>query len=152
MSKELNRHKIREKALQALFPLNFNIDLTKEDAIKNALTFEYSDEVIDEEEKNFIPVYLDVLVTGVITKKDEIDQLITKHLAAKWELQRLAKIDLVILRLAIFEIQYIDEEKMPNIAALNEAIELAKTFSEEKSSKFINGILSNILKERQQYV
>jgi N utilization substance protein B len=151
MSKELNRHKIREKALQALFPLNFNIDLTKEDAIKNALTFEHSDEVIDEREKNFIPTYLDVLVTGVITKKDEIDQLIIKHLAAKWELQRIAKIDLVILRLAIFEIQYIDEEKMPNIVALNEAIELAKTFSEEKSSKFINGILSNVLKERQQY-
>ncbi|MDR0614847.1 MAG: transcription antitermination factor NusB [Lactobacillales bacterium] len=152
MSKKLNRHKIREKALQALFSLNFNIDLTKEDAIKNALTFEHSDEVIDEKEKKFIPVYLDVLVAGVITKKDEIDQLITKHLAAKWKLQRIAKIDLVILRIAIFEIQYIDEEKMPNIAAVNEAIELAKIFSEEKSSQFINGILSNVLKERQQYV
>jgi N utilization substance protein B len=145
MNKELNRHKIREKALQALFPLNFNINLTKEDAIKNALTFEHSDEFIDENAENFIPAYLGTLVAGVIEKKGEIDQLITKHLSTKWKLQRIAKIDLVILRIAIFEIQYVDEKEMPNIMAVNEAIELAKTFSEEKSSKFINGILSNVL-------
>ncbi|MDR1521802.1 MAG: transcription antitermination factor NusB [Streptococcaceae bacterium] len=148
MRQKLNRHKIREKALQALFPLNFNPDLTKEDAIKNALAFEHPDEFIDEKAENFIP-YLDILVTGVIAKKEEIDQLISKHLAAKWKLQRIAKIDLIILRIAIFEIHYMEEKEIPDIVAINEAIELTKTFSEEKSSKFINGVLSSVLKEYQ---
>ncbi|MDR1013088.1 MAG: transcription antitermination factor NusB [Lactobacillales bacterium] len=147
MRQKLNRHKIREKALQALFLLNFNADLTKEDAMQNALNFEYKDTFIDEKSKNFIPIYLDMLVTGVTAKTREIDQFINEHLAAKWKLPRIAKIDLIILRIAIFEMHYVDEKEVPAIAAINEAIELTKTFSEEKSSKFINGILSSILKE-----
>ena len=121
MNKELSRHEIREMALQALFPLDFNADLTKEDAIFNAIELDHRD-MINEDESEFVPVYLDTLVGGVC-----------------------AKMDLVILRIAIFEMTYVTD--VPAAVALNEAIELAKTFSDDRSRKFVNGVLSNVLKE-----
>ena len=120
MSKELSRHEIREKALQALFPLDFNQELTKKDAINHALSIDQQEFVSDDEEA-FVPIYLDELV------------------------QRIAKMDLIILRLGIYEMLY--NTQVPNRVVLNEAIELAKTFSDDQSRKFVNGILSNVMKE-----
>ncbi|MDR0922677.1 MAG: transcription antitermination factor NusB [Lactobacillales bacterium] len=146
MTKELNRHEIREKALQSLFPLDFNLDLTKEDAIQNALMLEQQ-ELVDEEQENFVPTYLDLLVTGVIEKKAELDALIQQNLTKKWTLNRIAKTDLIILRMAIFEMNYVNDEQVPNKVAVNEAVELTKKFSDDASSKFVNGVLSSVLKE-----
>ncbi|MDH6364429.1 N utilization substance protein B [Enterococcus sp. PF1-24] len=144
MTKELSRHEIREKALQALFPLDFNADLSKQDAIFNAIELDHQ-ELLNEEEDSFIPAYLDLLVGGVLTKQAEIDERIQGHLKNKWSIQRIAKLDLVILRIALFEIFYVDD--VPNTVAVNEAIELAKTFSDDQSRKFVNGVLSNVVKE-----
>lgn len=143
MSKELTRHEIREKALQALFPLDFNADLSKQDAIYNAIELDHQD-LLNEDEDAFVPAYLDLLVEGVVAKQTEIDELISKHLKAKWTVGRIAKMDLIILRIAIFEILYVDD--VPATVAVNEALELAKTFSDDQSRKFINGVLSNIIK------
>ena len=123
MNKELSRHEIREMALQALFPLDFNADLTKEDAIFNAIELDHRDMI----------------------KKDELDKVIEKHLKNNWHINRISKMDLVILRIAIFEMTYVTD--VPAAVALNEAIELAKTFSDDRSRKFVNGVLSNVLKE-----
>lgn len=144
MSKELSRHEIREKALQALFPLDFNQELTKKDAINHALSLDQMDFVAEDEE-DFIPVYLDELVGGVVTHQTEIDEIIKKHLRTNWSINRIAKMDLIILRLAIYEMLY--NEAVPNKVVLNEAIELAKTFSDETSRKFVNGTLSKIMNE-----
>ena len=144
MNKELSRHEIREMALQALFPLDFNADLTKEDAIFNAIELDHRD-MINEDESEFVPVYLDTLVGGVCAKKDELDKVIEKHLKNNWHINRISKMDLVILRIAIFEMTYVTD--VPAAVALNEAIELAKTFSDDRSRKFVNGGLSNVLKE-----
>jgi len=149
MRSDYNRHEIREKALQALFPLDFNTDLTKQEAINNALLLDF-DDVLDDENENFVPQYLDLLVAGVIEKKAELDEIIAKHLTKKWTLNRIAKMDLIILRLAIFEIQYIDDEDVPAKVAVNEAVELAKEFSDDASSKFINGVLSNLLADSKE--
>lgn len=146
MNKEISRHKIREMALQALFPLDFNADLTKEDAIMHAIELDQR-ELINEEESEFVPVYLDTLVGGVCAKKDELDQMIEKHLKNNWRINRISKMDLVILRIAIFEMKYVTDVPAP--VALNEAIELTKTFSDDRSRKFVNGILSNILNEME---
>lgn len=146
MSKELTRREIREKALQALFPLDANKDLTKQDAITYAITLDHQ-ELVSDEEDAFVPVYLDTLVEGVCTKKDELDEIIQKHLRKNWRIQRIAKMDLIILRIAIFEMNYIAD--VPGAVALNEALELAKTFSDDTSRKFINGVLSNVLKEEE---
>ncbi|GMC02681.1 N utilization substance protein B [Enterococcus thailandicus] len=146
MNKEISRHKIREMALQALFPLDFNADLTKEDAIMHAIGLDQR-ELINEEESEFVPVYLDTLVGGVCAKKDELDQMIEKHLKNNWRINRISKMDLVILRIAIFEMKYVTDVPAP--VALNEAIELTKTFSDDRSRKFVNGVLSNILNEME---
>lgn len=144
MSKELSRHEIREKALQALFPLDFNQELTKKDAINHALSLDQVDFVAEDEEA-FVPVYLDELVGGVVAHQTEIDEIIKKHLRTNWSISRIAKMDLIILRLAIYEMIY--NEAVPNKVVLNEAIELAKTFSDETSRKFVNGTLSKIMNE-----
>jgi N utilization substance protein B len=144
MNKELNRHDIRIKAIQSLFPLDFQVDLTKELAIEHALNMDL-DEVLDEENENFTPIYLDLLVSGVIEKQKEIDEIISKHLTKKWTIKRIAKMDLIILRIAIFEMSFVDEADVPKKVAVNEAIELAKEYSDDLSAKFINGVLSNVL-------
>ena len=138
------RHEIREKALQSLFPLDSNVDLTKQDAIFYALELDHKD-WISEDGEEFVPTYLDVLVGGVCDKKNELDEVITKHLGSKWTLSRIAKMDLIILRMAIFEMVYINN--VPNTVALNEAIELTKNYSDDHSRKFVNGVLSNVMKE-----
>jgi transcription antitermination factor NusB len=144
MNKELSRREIRQMAIQALFPLDFNQDLTKQDAIIYALELEHA-EMIDEEQENFVPTYLDLLVTGVCEYKAALDEVIQKHLRPGWSLRRLSKMDHTILRVALFEMMHVDD--VPNKVVLNEAIELAKTFSDDSSRKFINGILSTVNKE-----
>lgn len=79
MSKEVSRHEIRKMALQALFPLDFNQDLSKQDAIMHAIELEHH-EIIDEEQENFVPGYLDQLVGGVCERKAELDEIIQSHL------------------------------------------------------------------------
>ena len=71
MSKELSRHEIREKALQALFPLDFNQELTKKDAINHALSIDQQ-EIVSEDEDAFVPVYLDELVGGVVEHQSNL--------------------------------------------------------------------------------
>lgn len=146
MSKlSFTRHQIREKALQTLFPLEFNTDLSVDEALFFALSFDcFQPEEEDVLEKE-LPTYLQLLVKGVCEHKMQLDDVIQQHLGAKWSIQRIAKIDLVILRLAIFEMTYVDET--PDTVALNEAIELAKKYSDDRSRKFINGVLSNIMQK-----
>ena len=144
MSKELSRRDIRQMAIQALFPLDFNQELTKKDAILHAIELEH-EELMDEEQEHFVPKYLDLLVTGVCENKEEMDTIIQNHLRSGWTLKRLSKMDVTILRLALFEMLYVDN--VPNKVVLNEAIELTKVFSDDQSRKFVNGILSNVNNE-----
>lgn len=140
-SVELSRHEIREKALQSLYPFDFNQEVTKEEAINYALEYNNAD-LVSEDGEAFIPGYLDTLVTGVCAHQVELDQLIQQNLK-KWTLARIAKPDLIILRIAIFEIKYVEE--VPAKVALNEALELTKKYSDDESRKFVNGVLSNIM-------
>lgn len=146
MTKEISRHLMRQMALQALFPLDFNADLSKQDAIRHAIELEHQD-MLDEEQENFVPAYLDRLVEGVCVHKAQLDEVIQGHLKKGWSLSRLSKMDLAILRIALYEMLF--EESVPNKVAMNEAIELAKTFSDDQSRKFINGLLSKINQEQE---
>jgi len=137
----LTRREIREKALQALFQLSSNEDLSQEEAIHSALLSE-----VEEEEEIEVPVYLKTLVTGVIEHQDTLDETIKSHLK-NWSLKRLAKTDLLILRIGAYELLF--QKDVPEQVAMNEAIEITKRFSDEKSSKFVNGVLANIAKESE---
>jgi transcription antitermination protein NusB len=119
----------REKALQALFQIDMS-DINPKEAIEHALEDVPSDP------------YLEKLVFGVLEHQEEIDQLITAQLE-KWSLERLANVDRSVLRIAIFEMKYCSEEVPVNVI-LDEAIEIAKLYGDDQSSRFINGVLANI--------
>ncbi len=105
--------------------------MSLDQAIKNIMEDEQDD-------------YMEKLVEGVMANKAEIDAIIEPNLD-NWRMDRLSKVDLSLLRLSVYEIKYLDD--VPNRVSLNESIEIAKIYSDEKSSKFINGVLANIAPE-----
>ena len=126
----MKRREAREKALQTLFQLE-NTQLTIEEAMSHVL-----------EGKND-PFY-EKLVRGTTEHMNEIDESIKKHLE-NWSLERLPKIERTILRLAVFELLFMQDA--PAKVVMNEAIELCKTFGDDQSSKFVNGVLSKYTTE-----
>ena len=82
---------------------------------------------------------------GVQDNLEEIDALIKKHLAKKWNITRINKVSLSILRLAVYEMKFIDD--IPNSVSINEAVELSKKFSGEDEYKFVNGVLGAVSRD-----
>ncbi len=85
--------------------------------------------------------FADELVRGVIGHREELDRAISEA-SQNWRLEQMAKVDRVLLRIAIYEIAI--DRRVPTKAAINESIELAKTFSGEESGRFVNGILGRV--------
>ena len=148
--KPLKRRALRVLAIQALYQLDVSPEMHIVDALSLALECSedspYSIEAITEEELlNEVPeiAYSIALVRGVQNNVEKIDEVIEKYLKG-WKLNRIVRLDLIIMRVAIFEMTS-PELEVPQTVALNEAIEIAKTYSDEKSAKFINGILSNLV-------
>lgn len=139
---ELTRHQLREVAFQAMFSMMYQDDVSMTDAMRYTLLL--ADNSLTEEEEVIIPLYVDAVVAGVSEKQEELDGMIEKHLRG-WKINRIAKADLIILRLAIFEMLYLQD--VPNKVSLNEALELAKTYTDEESKRFINGVLSSVMAE-----
>ena len=83
-------------------------------------------------------------VTGIQKNEKEILETISKNLKEKWEISRISKINLALLKLATYEIVY---AKLPYKVVINEAVELAKKYGDEASPSFVNGILANIVKQ-----
>jgi 8-oxo-dGTP pyrophosphatase MutT (NUDIX family) len=86
------------------------------------------------------------LLKGVISRKEDLDLVITKA-APEWPLSRIALVDRNVLRLGLFELLFSDREKVPAKVAINEAIELAKSYGGENSGRFVNGVLGAVYKE-----
>jgi N utilization substance protein B len=86
------------------------------------------------------------LIDGVLAKKDDIDMVIEKA-APEWPLERIAPVDRNILRLGLYELLFADRSQVPAKVAINEAIELAKTFGGDSSGRFVNGVLGAVYKE-----
>ncbi|MEG0380685.1 MAG: transcription antitermination factor NusB [Kurthia sp.] len=122
----MKRREAREKALQTLFQLE-NTEMTVEAAIEHAVAEEKSS------------TFFEQLVHGTVDHLEEIDASLESKLE-KWSLNRLAKIERTILRLAAFELLYTPET--PSNVVINEAVEISKTFGDEQSGKFVNGVLS----------
>jgi transcription antitermination protein NusB len=127
----LKRRIAREKAVQSLFQIDMS-NTERDEAIEN---------VLEGEEKDS---FLVQLVYSTTDHLEEIDSVIKDHLE-KWTLNRVANVDRAILRLAVNEMIF--EKDIPVNVSMNEAIELAKVFSGEESSRFINGVLSKIIKK-----
>lgn len=140
LANKLNkRRQVREKAVQAIFQL---LDEKQETSSQDAIAFAL--EAGNDPDKGFDQVeddYLYGLVAGVQEHRAAIDQEIGQHLSQDWTLDRIAKIDLAILRLAFYELIFEQTQDIPPKVAINEAIDLAKFFSDEKSRVFVSGVL-----------
>jgi N utilization substance protein B len=132
-----SRRKAREYALQLLF---------QQDSSQQKIIFDENAALLSPA-VNPVKDFVDRLVKGVTRNLAEIDSLIRKH-AEHWSLERMALVDRNILRLAVFELLYLDD--IPAKVTLNEAIEIAKRYGDESSGSFINGILDKILGEEEK--
>ena len=134
-----SRYNLRQRAFQAIFSLEFG----QADFLQ-AANFAYTYDKIAEDEQEFeVPAFLLNLVKRTVDNLAELDSQIAKNLKEGWSLERLTLTDRSLLRLGLFEVKYYDET--PAKVALNEIIELAKTYSDQTSAKFINGILTKFV-------
>lgn len=135
-----NRHLSRSIVLQTLFEWDLNaIDKKEIRAVLDRNVEEFA------ENKTDTP-FMVKLLDGVLGKQPELDQVIEKA-APDWPIDRISPVDRNILRLGLFELLFADRGEVPAKVAINEAIELAKQFGGENSSRFVNGVLGAVYKE-----
>ncbi len=135
-----NRHLSRQIVLQTLFEQDFrneSVDYAMKAFIRNKE--EFSQGLADES-------FMDSLLDGVIKRKKELDVVISKA-APDWPLEKISTVDRNILRIGLFELLFSDRGEVPPKVAINEAIELAKSFGGDTSGKFVNGVLGAVYKE-----
>lgn len=135
----MNRKKSRETAMKLLFQMTIN----KED-IDETITRFRSGEFSNLKLENLDMDYILRVVRGVQHNIKQLDEKIQLYLK-KWKINRISKIDITILRICTYEFIY--ENDIPKNVSINEAIELAKIYGEDKSTDFINGILGNMIKD-----
>ena len=133
----MNRTKIREQAFKLIYQKEIQKDVNDEDL---ELFFEIN-EISSREAKK----YITDVIYGIEAHKADIEADISKNIKKDWEMDRISKVNLALLKLSIYEIKY---KKIPYKVAINEAIELAKVYGEEVSPSFINGVLASIVKEQ----
>lgn len=132
----MSRRTLREQLFKLLFRIEFNsIEEMQEQC---GLFFEDLDNPISEEDSAIIKERFDC----VMERLSDIDENINAK-AKGWSTERMGKVDLTIIRLAVFEILY--DETVPNGVAINEAVELAKKFGQDESYSFVNGILARFV-------
>jgi transcription antitermination protein NusB len=135
-----NRHLSRSIVLQALFEWDLNA-VDKKDVV----------DILDRNIEEFAPnktdrPFMEKLLTGILGKQPELDLVIGKA-APEWPIERISPVDRNILRLGLFELLFSERSEVPAKVAINEAIELAKQFGGENSSRFVNGVLGAVYKE-----
>jgi len=112
------------------------------------------EEIVEKNIKEFGPgleskTFVWQIINGVISKLSDIDKIIEKA-APEWPIDQITIIDRNVLRIGLYELLYEDKKEVPPKVAINEAIELAKTFGGESSGKFINGVLGTVYRELEK--
>ncbi len=134
----MQRSVMRELA----FKLIYGIEIQKGSSEDTLDLFYENNEVEDEEAKK----YLAQIKNGIEEHSQEIDDLISNNLRKNWSLNRISKINVSLIKIAIFEMLYL---KLPYKVAINEVVELAKKYADDQAPVFINGILASIVKEKK---
>ena len=132
----MNRTKIRELAFRLLYQAEIQKSINNEDV----MIFFENNEIIDKDARE----YIQEVIEGVTENNDVITALIKKNIKQDWTLDRISKVNIAVLKLAIYEIRF---KKLAYKIAINEAVELAKKYGEEQAGSFVNGVLASILKE-----
>lgn len=135
----MSRRNARKHIFNLIFQTEFNLENDIRETI-DTYTEEYED--FQKDESDFVSREY----RGILANIPSIDSYINKF-AVGWSVERLAKTDLAILRIGVYEIMFDDD--VPDGVAVNEAVELAKEFSEDKAPSFINAVLTNIVKSKE---
>jgi len=135
-----SRHLSRSIVMQSLYEWDFSG--RKPEALRK---------IVEKNIKEFGPglddeTFVWQLITGVVERLSQIDKIIEKA-APEWPIEQITIVDRNVLRIGLYELLYENKEEVPQKVAINEAIELAKTFGGESSGKFINGVLGTVYKE-----
>ena len=130
----MNRKLSRDKTMELLFGMTLSKDTTEE-AIEGFVE-NYEGDI-----KEIDLTYVKQALIGIENNKEAIDTIITENLH-NWKLERVSKVNLSILRLATYELLY--DEQVPRAVVINEALEITRRYSDEKSVSFINGLLDKI--------
>lgn len=133
----MSRRTARKHIFNLIFQSEFNKEIETSELMET-YSAEYED--YEDGDVDFIRQEYE----GIVYNIEDIDNIINKS-ARGWSVPRLSKVDLAILRLAVYEIEYSD---IPDKVAVNEAVELAKEFGEDKSPSFINGVLGNVVRNK----
>lgn len=132
----------RKDQRELLIKMFYEMEMNKDFGDKIYKNFLENNSVINLEDK-----YLYSLYELYIKNRESIDESIKSLISISWDMSRIAKVDLSILRVAVTEIVYMED--IPYKVSINEAINLAKDYGDESSYKFINGILGNLMKQIQ---
>lgn len=128
----MSRRELREQ----LFKLLFRVEFNEEEEMPQQEEFFLEEEEIDRENDR---KQLDTKFHNILDKRSDIDRELNEKVSG-WDTSRMGKVDLTILRLAVYEIEY--DEDIPTGVAINEAVELAKKFGQDSSASFVNGVLA----------
>lgn len=138
-----NRHLGRIVALQTLYEEDFRRECGDEtfklEAVLARNIARYQETIDDIE-------FIERLVSGVASQQKAIDDVI-RPVAPEWPIEQIARVDRVVLRIGVYELVFVDD--VPPKVAINEAVELAKAFGGDNSSKFINGVLGTVLRNKE---
>lgn len=132
----MTRKEARDQAFVLIFEKGINNESIKDilEAAKECRNF------LEDEDGYTMKVF-----TGVFERREEIDSVISKNLTG-WTINRISKISLAVLRLAIFEIMYMDD--IPDAVSVDEAVELCKTYSTQEDAAFVNGVLGTVVRSK----
>lgn len=133
----MNRTTMRELA----FKLVYSLEIQKESDLEEQIqTYIENNDITNEQAIE----YIQSTVKGIVENKEDIENAIKANLKSNWKIERVSRVDLSILKLAVYEIKYTD---LPFKVVINEAVELAKKYGVDTSSKFVNGMLASIVKD-----
>src|SRR5690625_1382058 len=124
----MKRNDDRKKAFQTLFQLDFN----KEEV----------EIFINDISEGYENTFYNRIISGVVNHLEKLDEMIEQNLE-KWSIDRLAKVEKTIIRMAIYEIKFMED--IPKKVSINEAVELAKKFGDEQAGQFVNGVLAKFI-------
>ena len=134
----MNRSEARELGFKFLYQIEVQKELNEEQIELFFENYEITE--------NNAMEYIRDLVNGIEDKKQEISNIISNNLKSDWKIERISKINLSLLKLAIYEIKY---KQLPYKVVINEVVELAKKYGEDTSHSFINGILASVVKTNE---
>lgn len=132
----------RTETRELAFKLIYSMEIQKNMDEEQVELFLQENEIEKQEEVE----YIKQVFIGIKENKEEILKLIENNLKEKWSVDRISKIDLAILEVAIFELVF---SKLPYKVVINEAVELAKKYGDDNSKSFVNGILASVVKEKK---